>query len=64
MSDDDVPSWPTKESALDDLRDQELQRKIRAHYKWTTGASDAAERYAAAKDIVLAEDAKRSWRRR
>ncbi len=61
---DDVPTWPTKESALDDLRDRELQARIRSHYKYNDGKADAAQRFADSKGLALAEDEKRSWRRR
>jgi len=61
---DDVPTWPTKESALNDLRDRQLQAKIRAHYKYNDGAADASERFFRAKELAAEQDAKRTWRRR
>jgi len=60
----DGDPFPSKQTALDDLRDRELQARIRAHYKYNDGKADAAQRFADSKGLALAEDAKRTWRRR
>lgn len=64
MTDETESFWPTKESALAELRDRELQARIRAHYKHNDGAADASERYSKAKEIAAEQDKTRSWGRR
>ncbi len=60
---DDVPFWPTAQTALQELAERELQARVKAHYKYNGGEQEAAERFRAQLN-ARAQDAQRKWFRR
>jgi len=60
---DNEPFWPSIESVKAELLDRELQARVKAHYKYSDGEQEAADRFRAQMN-ARAQDAQRSWRRR